>query len=81
MALPNKTELEALSYSFDGTPFCQVAMESVDGLNYSFDGTPFWARNNLVSSAIKSHIGTAAASVKSHIGTASADVKKHIETT
>ena len=45
MSLPSKSELEALSYSFDGSPFCQVSGSSTvtgNGLDYSIDGSPFW---------------------------------------
>lgn len=46
MALTTTSDLSALDYSFDGSPFCQIAGASdviTDGLDYSFDGSPFWA--------------------------------------
>ncbi len=45
MALPTKTDLQTLDYSFFGEPYIQVASKSgieLDGLDYSFFGEPYW---------------------------------------
>jgi len=45
MALPTKSDLQKLDYSFFGEPYVQVASKSgveLDGLDYSFFGEPFW---------------------------------------
>ena len=45
MAIPNKTNLQTLDYSYMGAPYIQVASKSgidLDGLDYSYCGQPFW---------------------------------------
>ncbi|HOR79239.1 MAG TPA: hypothetical protein PKZ40_07210, partial [Anaerolineaceae bacterium] len=65
MALPTKTDLQTLDYSFFGEPYVQVASKSgveLDGLDYSFFGEPFWGTEDaaapsndaLTSSAVTS---------------------------
>ena len=45
MAIPTKTDLQKMDYSFFGEPYVQVGSKSgveLDGLDYSFFGEPFW---------------------------------------
>ena len=45
MALPTKTNLETMDYSYGGVPFVSVAAKSgidLDTLDYSYAGVPFW---------------------------------------
>ena len=45
MAIPTKTNLQTMDYSFFGEPYVQVASKSgveLDGLDYSYFGVPFW---------------------------------------
>ena len=45
MAIPNKTNLQTMDYSYMGVPYVQVASKSgidLDGLDYSFFGQPFY---------------------------------------
>ena len=45
MALPTKTNLETMDYSYGGVPFVSVATKSgidLDTMDYSFGGVPFW---------------------------------------
>ena len=46
MALPTKTNLETMDYSYGGVPFVSVATKAgiaLDTLDYSYAGVPFWA--------------------------------------
>jgi len=45
MALPTKTNLETMDYSYGGVPFVSVATKAgidLDTLDYSYAGVPFW---------------------------------------
>ncbi len=45
MALPTKTDLQTMDYSYGGVPFVSVAAKSgidLDTLDYSYGGVPFW---------------------------------------
>ena len=45
MALPTKTNLETLDYSYGGVPFVSVAAKAginSNTLDYSYGGIPFW---------------------------------------
>ena len=67
MALPTKTNLETMDYSYGGVPFVSVATKSgidLDTMDYSFGGVPFWGVSvkAVVSGAVR--ISPAHASVK-----------------
>lgn len=58
MALPNRTALLTLDYSYFGQPYVQVATKSgidLDGLDYSYFGQPFWGAEvaTTLSGAVK----------------------------
>ena len=45
MALPTKTDLQTMDYSYGGVPFVSVATKAgidLDTLDYSYAGVPFW---------------------------------------
>lgn len=45
MALPNKTEIQQLGLSLNGSPFCKITAKpsiNADTLEFSLDGSPWW---------------------------------------
>lgn len=52
MSLPASTEINTMQYSFDGTPFGEYQLGTVDTntMQYSIDGTPIYAQAGTSSS-------------------------------